>query len=184
MSSRHNSTVPATTPHHTVALWARVSTDRQRRKDLSIPEQFEAMERFCAERGWPVVARYQAAGVSGAKVSRDPSFKEMLDDARKGRFSLVLTRDATRFGRSDEDALNRNRLRRIGVAVDNVLSPTGNMFGKLTTGAKFAERAMGAVGIYEREKQSGDCAPWSAWRIEEGSHRWQRRPRARLSCRL
>ena len=42
--------------HMRVAIYARVSSERQAEKDLSIPAQLKALKRYALGRGWDVVA--------------------------------------------------------------------------------------------------------------------------------
>lgn len=39
-------------------LYARVSTDKQAEKDLSIPAQLQLMREYARKRGWTVLGRY------------------------------------------------------------------------------------------------------------------------------
>ncbi len=43
-----------------VVCYARVSSERQAEKDLSIPSQLKALRRYAIERDWEVVAEYVA----------------------------------------------------------------------------------------------------------------------------
>ena len=50
-----------------VAIYARVSSERQAQKDLSIPAQVKALKRYALNRDWDVVAEYvdEARTLSG-----------------------------------------------------------------------------------------------------------------------
>lgn len=136
-----------------VALYGRVSTPGQALRDLSIPEQFAALKAFCEARGWAVAGEYSDAGLSGGSVHR-VQFQAMLKRAhsKEHPFDLILTRDAARFGRGDEDPAVRSKLRDAGVAVDNIESPSGDMYAPLTPGGKFAERVQWAANVMQREE--------------------------------
>lgn len=43
---------------------ARVSTDRQVEKELSIPAQLQAMRQYATDRGWNILEEFVEAGVS------------------------------------------------------------------------------------------------------------------------
>ncbi len=65
-----------------VALYARVSSERQAEKDLSIPAQLKALRRYALERGWQVVAEYVDEAESARSANR-PEFKQMVAAARR-----------------------------------------------------------------------------------------------------
>ena len=83
-----------------VALYARFSTDMQR--EASIEDQL----RICRERvereGWTVETVYQDKGVSGATLLR-PGIQNLLSDAQKGKFDLVVAESIDRISRDQED---------------------------------------------------------------------------------
>lgn len=78
------------------ALYLRVSTDGQ-----TVENQRRVLEAVAERRGWPIVAVYEDAGISGAK-GRDkrPGFNAMLNDATRRRFDILLFWSIDRLGRS------------------------------------------------------------------------------------
>lgn len=58
-----------------VVLYARVSTDRQFKKDLSIPDQLQRMRSFCDARGYTIVGEYVEEGRTATDDNR-PQFQE------------------------------------------------------------------------------------------------------------
>ncbi len=77
-----------------VALYARVSTT-----DQSTDSQLLDLRRYVSERGWDVYKEYVDEGVSGTKDSR-PALNELMNDAKKRRFDVVLVWRFDRFARS------------------------------------------------------------------------------------
>jgi site-specific DNA recombinase len=61
-----------------VAIYARVSSAGQAKRDLSIPDQVRLVTEFCENRGWSVVAVYQDRGKSGAETANRPEFQRMI----------------------------------------------------------------------------------------------------------
>lgn len=120
-----------------------------------MPERLAALRRFCEERGWIVVAEYADKGISGGTVQRT-QFQAMLKRAlsKEKPFDLVLMRDASRFGRGDEDPAVRAKLREAGVSVDNIEAPSSPTFGDepLTAGQKMAERFKWVMDVGQREE--------------------------------
>ncbi len=139
---------------YTVALYARVSTSAQADRDLSVPEQLERLRDFCRNRGYRVVREFTDEGISGGKQAARKGFQAMLREGlkRPAAFDVVLTRDLARFGRGDEDAPNRAKLRANGVRVAT-LDNTEDLDRAegISAAGRFAERTLGAAGIYQRE---------------------------------
>ncbi len=77
-----------------VALYARVSTT-----DQSTESQLLDLRRYVSERGWNIFNEYVDEGISGTKDSR-PALNELMNDAKKRRFDVVLVWRFDRFARS------------------------------------------------------------------------------------
>jgi len=77
-----------------VALYARVSTTEQ-----STDSQLLDLRRYGSERGWDVFKEYVDEGISGTKDSR-PALNELMNDAKKRKFDVVLVWRFDRFARS------------------------------------------------------------------------------------
>ena len=77
-----------------IAVYARVSTT-----DQSTESQLLDLRRYTRERGWNIFKEYVDEGVSGTKDSR-PALNELMNDAKKRRFDVVLVWRFDRFARS------------------------------------------------------------------------------------
>ena len=77
-----------------VALYARVSTS-----DQSTESQLLDLRRYVRERSWDIFKEYVDEGISGTKDSR-PALNELMNDAKKRRFDMVLVWRFDRFARS------------------------------------------------------------------------------------
>jgi site-specific DNA recombinase len=100
-----------------VAIYARVSTDRQREKQ-TIRSQLAELPKYAERQKWKVVERYVDDGLSGETVEARPDFQRLLDDAAAGKFEAVLVIDLdrlTRSRRSAEGALIYDHFREHGV---------------------------------------------------------------------
>ncbi|MEO9629637.1 MAG: recombinase family protein [Sulfitobacter sp.] len=82
-----------------VATYARYSTDMQ--SDASIEDQQRICHRLIADRGWVVAQEYFDAAISGASLQR-PGYQNLLDDARTGRFDVVVAEGLDRISRDQE----------------------------------------------------------------------------------
>ena len=83
-----------------VALYARYSSDRQR--EASIEDQLRLCREHAAKMGWTVIGCYTDRAVSGASLLR-PGIQELLQDAQRHRFDLVLSEALDRISRDQED---------------------------------------------------------------------------------
>ncbi len=83
-----------------VALYARYSSDLQR--DASIEDQLRLCREYAARQGWAVIDSYSDRAVSGASMLR-PGLQELLADAGRGRFDIILAEGLDRLSRDQED---------------------------------------------------------------------------------
>ncbi len=90
-----------TTKQKRAAIYVRVSTDRQ-----TVENQIEALTKVATARGWQIVATFNDAGISGAKGRKDrPGLDDLLKQAQRGRFDVVMAWAIDRVGRSLIDLL-------------------------------------------------------------------------------
>src|SRR5262252_3738360 len=83
------------------ALYLRVSTDKQ-----TVENQRAALTAIAERRGWQIVTTYTDAGISGAKGRKDrPGLDQMLKDAQRRSFDVVMAWAIDRLGRSLFDLL-------------------------------------------------------------------------------
>ena len=89
-----------------VAIYARVSSERQADKDLSIPAQLKVLKKYALGRGWDVVAEYVDEAERARSANR-PAFKDMIASAknRVKPFDSVLVWKLSRFARNREDSV-------------------------------------------------------------------------------
>ncbi|AZO95237.1 recombinase family protein [Halocella sp. SP3-1] len=88
------------------ALYARVSTEKQAEKELSIPAQLQELKEYAAKNGMEVVSVYTDEGVS-AKTDDRPEFQKMIAEAKQDPrpFDTILYHKNDRFARNREDAI-------------------------------------------------------------------------------
>ena len=86
-----------------VCLWLRVSTDTKGQN----PELQRAdLESVCEQRGWQVVQVYIVEESAFGKTAR-LQFQAMLEDARKGKFDILVVWSLDRFSREGEWSVSR-----------------------------------------------------------------------------
>jgi DNA invertase Pin-like site-specific DNA recombinase len=127
------------------AIYVRVSTDRQ-----TVENQLRELRQIAERRGWEVVKEYDDAGISGSKGRNDrPGLDEMLKDAQRRRFDVVMAWAIDRLGRSLIDLLGTiQQLESCGVdlyldqqAIDTT-TPTGRLMFQITGAFAEFERSM------------------------------------------
>ena len=77
-----------------IAIYTRVST-----QDQSVDMQTQELKRYCGQRGFGIYKQYSDSGISGTK-DRRPGLDELMADARKRMFDVVLVWRFDRFARS------------------------------------------------------------------------------------
>ena len=83
-----------------VALYARYSSENQR--DASIEDQLRLCHLHAQKQGWTIVDSYTDRAISGASLLR-PGIQELIQDATRGRFAIVLAEAMDRLSRDQED---------------------------------------------------------------------------------
>ena len=140
-----------TTKQQRVALYARVSTDKQ-----STENQLIELRSAAARMGWEVVGEFVDRGISGAKGRADrPRLDAMLKGVARKEFDIVAAWSVDRLGRSLIDLVGLlQELHSTGVDLYlhqqgiNTTTPAGKaLFGMMGVFAEF-ERGM----IVERVK--------------------------------
>lgn len=92
-----------------VAIYCRVSTD-----DPSQTTSFELQQVFYSDMvagnpNWTLVKIYADEGRSGVTSEHRPGFQQMLEDAKAGKFDLIITKSISRLARNTELFLNTLR---------------------------------------------------------------------------
>ena len=125
-----------------VAIYARVSTDRQ-----STESQLNTLREYISKRSWAIFKEYIDAGFTGSDTKR-PAFKEMMADARKRSFDILLVYKLDRLSRSLKDLITTlDDLQFLGIdfiSYDNGLDTT-------TPTGRLMFNVVGAVAEFERE---------------------------------
>ena len=127
------------------AIYVRVSTDKQ-----TVENQVSELRQIAERRGWKVVEQYSDAGISGSKGRDDrPGLDQMLKDAQRRRFDVVMAWAIDRLGRSLIDLLGTiQALEACGVdlyldqqAIDTT-TPAGRLMFQVTGAFAEFERSM------------------------------------------
>lgn len=88
-----------------VAVYARVSTDDPRQTS-SYELQKNHYEDVVSRRpNWQLVEIYADEGISGTSLQHRDSFIRMIDDCKKGKIDLIVTKSVSRFARNVVDCI-------------------------------------------------------------------------------
>ncbi len=88
-------------------IYARYSSEQQR--EASIEDQLRLCRDAARLRGWTVTGEYADRAQSGASRFR-PQYQRLIEDARQGRFDVVLAEALDRLSGDQEDVAVVSRL--------------------------------------------------------------------------
>lgn len=141
---RLNMGMPLTSIKLRVTDYARVSTDTNEQKK-SLKNQVEHFEQYIKENpNWTYVKGYVDEGITGTSDIKRDNFMKMIEDARSGKFDLIITKEISRFSRNTLDSIKYTReLLSYGVAVlfinDNINTAMPDSELRLTIMASMAQ---------------------------------------------
>lgn len=101
-----------------VASYCRVSTDKDDQAN-----SFEAQQRYFKEYidrqpDWELYEVYADEGITGTSTKKRAAFNRMINDAHRGKFKLIITKEVSRFSRNILDTIAYTReLKQLGVGV-------------------------------------------------------------------
>jgi site-specific DNA recombinase len=103
-----------------VAIYARFSSEMQDKR--SIDDQVVLCRDFARQHGWTFIDAYPDYAVSGSSVHGRFAFERLVNDAKAGRFDIILAEDLDRLSRNQADiALFYERMTFVGVKLWTVL---------------------------------------------------------------
>lgn len=92
-----------------VTFYARVSTDSDEQLN-SLDNQIGYYRDFISRNpAWTFIDGYIDEGLSGMTTRKRDNFQRMVQDAKDGRFDLILTKEITRFARNTLDSIRYTR---------------------------------------------------------------------------
>jgi DNA invertase Pin-like site-specific DNA recombinase len=139
------------------ALYLRVSTDEQ-----TTQNQRAELEAATVARGWSVVTTYADNGISGAKGREGrPGLDQMLKDAAKRKFDVVMVWAVDRLGRSLPDLIGTMQELH-GAKVDLFLLQQG--LDTTTPSGRAMFQMLGVFSEFERAMIQSRIKAGLAWR--------------------
>ena len=101
-----------------VAAYCRVSTEKDDQVNSLLNQQRYFTEFISSHEDWIFYRVYFDEGISGTSVNKREGFHQMMTDAESRKFSLILTKEVSRFARNTVDTLSYTRkLKQLGVGV-------------------------------------------------------------------
>ncbi len=128
----------------TVVFYGRVSTEHEAQLSALENQMQWYSDQAKYHPNWNVIDKYIDEGITGTQAKKRPSFLRMIEDAKSGKFDLIVTREVCRFARNTVDTLNFTReLKNIGVEVffveDNIWTMDGDGELRLSLMATLAQ---------------------------------------------
>ena len=84
----------------TVVIYARVATDKQK-----VDMQLNELKDFIKRSGWKIYKEFIDEGYTGSNTKR-PAFTEMMNEAKKKKFDILLVWKLDRLSRLLKDLIN------------------------------------------------------------------------------
>ena len=93
-----------------VVIYARVSTEHEAQIN-ALENQLDWYKPILEmNKHLHVVDWYVDKGITGTSAAKRPQFMQMMEDAKKKRFDLIITREVSRFARNTVDTLQYTRM--------------------------------------------------------------------------
>lgn len=101
-----------------VASYCRVSTDKDDQSNSFESQQRYFKEYIDRQPDWELYQVYADEGITGTSTKKRVQFNRMISDAKMGKFSLIITKEVSRFSRNILDTIGYTReLKALGVGV-------------------------------------------------------------------
>lgn len=136
--------IPLTNIKLRVTDYSRVSTFNVRQQN-SLKNQIEHFDEMIKQNpNWTYINGYVDEGITGTSDIKRDNFMRMIEDAKSGKFDLIVTKEISRFSRNTLDSIKYTReLLQNGVAVlfvnDNINTALPDSELRLTIMASMAQ---------------------------------------------
>ena len=128
----------------TIVFYGRVSTEHEAQLAALENQMQWYDDQAKYHPNWNVLKKYIDRGITGTQAKKRPAFMEMLEDAKRNKFDLIVTREVCRFARNTVDTLVITRqLKEMGIEVyfveDNIWTMDNDGELRLTIMATLAQ---------------------------------------------
>ncbi len=101
-----------------VAAYCRVSTDREEQEHSFETQKAMYTEMIMMKLTWQMAGIYADEGITGTVAKKRPGFMKMIEDCRKGKIDMIVTKSVSRFSRNNLDCLMYVReLKQLGIPI-------------------------------------------------------------------
>ncbi len=88
-----------------VAAYCRVSTDKEQQEHSFETQKEMYTDMIMLKPNWQMAGIYADEGITGTIAKKRPGFMKMIEDCRKGKVDLIITKSVSRFSRNNLDCL-------------------------------------------------------------------------------
>jgi site-specific DNA recombinase len=107
-----------------IAVYARVSTMEEEQQSSQELQESYFKEMIAKNENWELYKIYADHGVTGTNTKNRTAFNEMIEDAKEGKFDLIITKSISRFARNTLDCLTYVRM------LKGLTKPVGILFDR------------------------------------------------------
>lgn len=101
-----------------VAVYCRVSTEKDDQVNSLAAQRRYFKEYIDRQPDWELYQIYADEGITGTSTKKREQFNRMINDAHKGAYQLIITKEVSRFSRNILDTISYTReLKALGVGV-------------------------------------------------------------------
>ena len=153
MQKQKQKATPQAPSRKRVAVYARYSSVKQ--NDLSIEGQLREAVEYCVRHDYDIVAQYVDQAKSGRSRESRAQFNQMMEDASRGIFDIVLVYKFNRFFRNlNQQSICLEELKRHGVDLLSIRDPIPDGRGGIYMRAIYgADAEAYSLGLSEDTKR-------------------------------
>lgn len=144
-----------------VAAYCRVSTDKEQQEHRFETQKEMYTEMIMMKPNWQMAGIYADEGITGTIAKKRPDFMRMIEDCRKGKIDLIITKSVSRFSRNNLDCLLYVReLKEMGIPIIfekegvNTLQVSSELLITLFSGLSQAESESISMNVKIGKRQS------------------------------
>lgn len=144
-----------------VAAYCRVSTDKEQQEHSFETQKEMYTDMIMMKPNWQMAGIYADEGITGTIAKKRPDFMRMIEDCRKGKIDIIITKSVSRFSRNNLDCLLYVReLKELGIPVIfekegiNTLQVSSELLVTLFSGLSQAESESISMNVKIGKRQS------------------------------
>lgn len=144
-----------------VAAYCRVSTDKEQQEHSFETQKEMYTDMIMMKPNWQMAGIYADEGITGTIAKKRPDFMRMIEDCRKGKIDLIITKSVSRFSRNNLDCLLYVReLKEMGIPIIfekegiNTLQVSSELLITLFSGLSQAESESISMNVKIGKRQS------------------------------